>query len=55
MIKREEALALIGEHVENKNIVKHMLALEALMGGVYDELKARGRSDEELGAQKKSG
>lgn len=29
-----------------------MLALEALMGGVYDELKARGKSDFELGGTK---
>lgn len=52
MINKEEALKLIEEHVTNKNIVKHMLATEALMGGVYDELKNRGRTDEEMGGTK---
>jgi len=52
MINREQALSLINEHVTNKNIIKHMLALEALMGGVYDELKKRGRTEEELGGTK---
>ncbi|HUW24721.1 MAG TPA: phosphohydrolase [Patescibacteria group bacterium] len=52
MLTRDEALNLIDEHVANKNIVKHSLALEALMGGVYEELKSRGRSDEELGGTK---
>lgn len=31
MINREQAIKLIEEHVENKNIIKHMLALEAVM------------------------
>jgi predicted hydrolase (HD superfamily) len=39
MITRDEALGLIRQHVKNENIVKHMLALEAVMGGVYDYLK----------------
>jgi len=52
MITREQALNLINEHVTNKNIVKHMLALEALMGGIYDELKKRGRTEEEMGGTK---
>ena len=52
MITKDQALSLINEHVSNKNIVKHMLATEALMGGVYDELKKRGRSDQELGGTK---
>ncbi len=30
-MKREEALSLIKEHVKNKNSIKHMLALEAVM------------------------
>lgn len=44
MITKDEALSLINEHVSNKNIVKHMLATEAVMkalaqklGGVEDE------------------
>ncbi|MEW5805637.1 MAG: phosphohydrolase [Patescibacteria group bacterium] len=49
MITRNQALALIREHVKNENIVKHMLAVEALMAGVYDELKNRGRTEQELG------
>lgn len=52
MITRGQALSLIGEHVANKNIIKHMIALEALMGGVYDELKTHGRTDKELGGNK---
>jgi len=45
MISRQQALSLIREHVKNENIVKHMLATEALMKGVYDFLKARGETD----------
>ena len=45
-------MSLISEHVENKNIVKHMLALEALMGGVYEALKAKDKSEAELGGSK---
>lgn len=52
MITRSQALELIQEHVTNKNIVKHMFALESLMGGLYDELKSCGRSSEELGGTK---
>jgi len=52
MISHQEGLVFIQESVANKNIIKHMIALEALMGGVYDELKARGRTDKELGGTK---
>ncbi len=45
MISREEALKFLDEKVENKNIIKHMLATEALMGGVYEALASRGKSD----------
>jgi predicted hydrolase (HD superfamily) len=41
MITREQALCLIEEHVTNKNIVKHMLALEAVMGGLWESLKKK--------------
>jgi predicted hydrolase (HD superfamily) len=44
-MNREQALELIREHVKNENIVKHMMALEVLMGGVYDELQRRGNND----------
>lgn len=43
---------MIEEHVVNKNIVKHMLAAEALMGGVYEGLKTRGKSESELSGTK---
>lgn len=52
MVTRGQALSLIGEHVANKNIIKHMIALEAFMGGVYDELKTHDRTDKELGGNK---
>lgn len=45
MITREEALKFLNEKIENKNIVKHMLATESLMNGIYDFLAARGEKD----------
>lgn len=39
MIARQNALNFLNEKIENKNIIKHMLAAEALMAGVYDYLK----------------
>lgn len=36
MITRDQALQFLNEKIENKNIIKHMIATEALMGGVYD-------------------
>jgi predicted hydrolase (HD superfamily) len=42
MISREEALKFLDEKIENKNIIKHMLATEALMGGVYEALQGKG-------------
>lgn len=45
MITRGEALKFLDEKIENKNIVKHMLATEVLMGEVHDFLKARGETD----------
>ncbi len=38
MITREQALQLIEEHVANKNIIKHMVALETVMGILADKL-----------------
>lgn len=38
MISRDQAIQLIEEHVENKNIIKHMFALEAVMGALADKL-----------------
>lgn len=31
MLSREEALALVKQHVSNRNLVKHMIAVEAVM------------------------
>ena len=41
MISREDALAFVNEQIENKNIVKHMLALEACMIALAGELKVQ--------------
>lgn len=41
MISRQEALKFLNEKISNKNIIKHMLAAEALMGGIYDVLQGR--------------
>ena len=38
MIIRDQALTLINEHVNNKNIVKHMVALEAVMQALARKL-----------------
>lgn len=50
MITRKQALAFLNEKIQNKNIIKHMIATEALMGGVYDTLSAKGKTD--LGGKK---
>lgn len=50
MISREEALKFLNEKIENKNIIKHMLATEAVMDGIYDALKAQEKTD--LGGRK---
>jgi len=48
MLSRQNALSLIRDHVQNENIVKHMLALEAVMGGLYDHVRpADGSTKEE--------
>lgn len=47
MVNKEQALELIREHVKNENIVKHMLTVKSLMEGVYDELKNRGKTEQE--------
>jgi len=52
MITRNQAIELIESHVGNKNIVKHMFALEALMGGIWEELKSSGKTEDELGGTK---
>lgn len=44
MITRDKALTLINEHVDNKNIVKHMMALEVVMRALAQKLD--GNEDE---------
>jgi len=39
MTTRDEVLDLIRTHVTNANIVKHMLALEAVMGSLFNRLQ----------------
>jgi len=46
MIARQEALQLIEEHVENKNVIKHMFALEVVMGFLWEKFKTDGRKEE---------
>ena len=46
MITKGQALELIGGHVENKNIIKHMLALEAVMGAFWERFQKDGTKDE---------
>ena len=45
VIRRKEALKFLNEKIGNKNIIKHMLATEALMGEVYEALRARGEAN----------
>lgn len=47
MISRSDALNFLNEKVENKNIIKHMMATEALMGGVYDFLNPKDEGTKE--------
>lgn len=46
MITKEQSLKLIEEHVENKNIVKHMLALESVMAAFWDKFQKDGTKEE---------
>ena len=45
MISRGQALDFLNQKIENKNIIKHMIACEALMAGVYEALAERGEKD----------
>ncbi len=47
MITHDQALSLIRTHVKNENIVRHMLALEAVMGALFDHLKPADSSTKE--------
>lgn len=38
MISRDEALKLVEQHVKNRNLVKHMIAVSAIMGGLAEKL-----------------
>lgn len=52
MISREEALKIIEKKVSNKNIIKHMFALEAFMGATWEEFKKKEKKESELGGTK---
>ncbi len=41
MSSRENFLKILDKYFENKNLVKHMLATEAAMGGLYDYFKSK--------------
>ena len=52
MISRSDALNLIEKKVSNKNIIKHMFALEAFMGATWEEIIKKGKTEKELGGTK---
>lgn len=45
MITRTQALEIINEHVANKNIIKHMLATEAMMGALAEKFEPGKKDD----------
>lgn len=45
MISREDAIGFLNNKIQSKNIVKHMLATEALMGRLYDFLAQKRETD----------
>ncbi len=45
MIDRKWALEFLNQKIENKNIIKHMIACEVLMEEVYEVLVAKGKKD----------
>ncbi len=52
MISRSDALKLIEKKVSNKNIIKHMFALEVFMGAIWEELTRKGKTVKDLGGTK---
>ncbi|OGM05774.1 hypothetical protein A2125_01160 [Candidatus Woesebacteria bacterium GWB1_43_5] len=47
-MRRDEALNLVTSWTKNKNLVKHMLAVEAQMKGIYEYLRKEDKSDESV-------
>ena len=45
MIKREKLLSILDKQIKNKNIVKHMLAVEACMRALAKKLGAENEDD----------
>jgi len=43
---KKKIVGLIEKHVENKNIIKHMFALEVVMGALWEKLKVDGTKEE---------
>ncbi|MBD3207049.1 HD domain-containing protein, partial [Candidatus Bathyarchaeota archaeon] len=39
MINRDEAIKLVKEHVENENLVNHMIAVGSIMKGLAEEFE----------------
>lgn len=46
-MNRDQALQLIEEHISNRNIIKHMLATEAMMGALCQELQIKNQESSE--------
>jgi len=46
-LSREDILELLNRHLSNKNLIKHCLATEAVMGALYDYLQSKGRGPAE--------
>lgn len=46
-MQRQEALDLINNWTKNKNLVKHMLAVEAEMRAIYQELKTKNKDSDD--------
>lgn len=53
MINREEAIKFLNEKIKNKNIIKHMLATEALMRSLARKLKVTRPRPDEVGKNEK--
>lgn len=45
MLSREEAISFLKETLKNQNILKHLLATEAVMAGLHDALKRQSKND----------
>lgn len=46
-MKREEAYKLVTEHTKNKNLVRHMVAVEAAMRALHAKIRGNGDENDE--------